>query len=121
MIFYLKDKSGEIIATAKLSDENSNKTRKGILILEGSKMSKAKKETKKWVDCPWIEESRQMIIDKELCNSLNSTHYALNKDVFFSSPNRAACALLGYITTAAWHEFVNEEGLSMHQIYREIK
>ena len=121
MIFYLKNKKGKMIASGKLDNSVPKAKRKGVFILQGSKMAVNIIKSRKWVDCPWINSAREEIINKNYCTKTNEDYYILNRDVYFTSPNKAACAMLGYITTKAWHEFINDEDNSMHEVYRMIK
>jgi hypothetical protein len=118
MIFKLKNKKGAFVARVELNSVANIKSKNvEVIVLAGSRMYKEVKKTKKWNDCPWIDRSRREILSSnEVLDK--GDYYELLKDVSFSSPNRAACAMLGYITTKAWHEFINDEGLSMHEVFR---
>lgn len=119
MEFKLKNKKGAFVAKGYILNPDSK--RPGLMLKAGSRMYKKVKISKKWKDCPWIEASRTELINNNLVDDVDTDYFVLTKDVHFSSPNRAACAMLGYITTNAWHDFVNDEGLTLDQVYRNSK
>jgi hypothetical protein len=117
--FTLKNNKGAFVAKATIVNRESK--RPGLLVKEGSRMYNEVKITKKRTDCPWIEKSRMELIENKLVDDENEDYYVVNKDVLFSSPNKAACAMLGYAITSAWHEFKNKDDLSLDEVYRKSK
>ena len=114
-IYYLNDEKNKInkFAKARYIGDGTKKNNK-IIVLPGSFMNKDVVITKKWLDCPWIEEARQDIL---LSNSVREI-----KNIYFfvepfelNSPNLCACILLGYITTNAWNEWKDDGGNTLEQ------
>lgn len=89
-----------------------------VIVHKGSLMKREPIITKKWTDCNWIERSRRDLLNKGVLQEYDQNYYELQTDEVFSSPNRAACIFLGYITTKAWDEIVNSKGKSLREVYK---
>jgi|GEM_PF-6727900 len=117
MEFTLQNKKGAFVAKAIIVKPESK--RPGMILKAGSRMFKDVTRNRKWNECPWIDKSRNDLIVNGDLDDVNEDYYILNRDILFTSPNRAACSMLGYITTKAWHEFISESGLSLDEVYRK--
>lgn len=119
MDFYLKNESGDIIATFEyLTSTEDCKTCKAIIVKKGSYMQKDSYCKEKWKDCKWVEEGRAELIKYSTVVDLNDQYYVFNEDMVYNSPSKAVSYVLGHNEKEAWKLLYNDTGETLHKVYR---
>lgn len=119
MDFYLKDESGNIIATFEyLTSTEDCKTCKAIIIKKGSYMQKDTYCVEKWKDCKWVEEGRAELIKFNTVEDFDELRYIFKEDMVYNSPTKAVSYVVGHNEKNAWNLLFNSDGESLMSVYR---
>jgi len=119
MDFYIKDESGNKIATFEyLTSTKDCDTCKGIIVKKESLISKNAYCTERYKDCKTIDEERQQVIASAQVVDHNDEYYKLTEDIFFTSVYIAVSVILGHTENHAWELLENDEHQTLQEVYR---
>jgi hypothetical protein len=119
MEFYLYDDDKMVIATFEyLESLEDCETCKGIVIKKGSKMSKAAYCIEKWLDCKWVDDLREELVEKNIVDDLDDQYFIFKEDVEYNSPAKAVSVVLGHNEKDSWNILFNKEGNSLQKVMR---
>ena len=119
MDFFLKDDSGNVIATFEYHTTTEEcKTCKAIVVKKGSFMSKDAYCSEKWKDCKWVDEGRAELIKFNVVKDYDERYFLFVEDMVYNSPSKAVSFVMGHNEKDAWHLISNSEGDSLHKVYR---